>query len=33
MLRWTRKEIEHPKDMVKVHESIQKTIKVIVGDL
>jgi hypothetical protein len=32
-LRWTRKKIENPKDLVKVHESIQTTMKVIVGYL
>jgi hypothetical protein len=33
MLRWTRKEIVNPKILVKDHESIQMTMKVIVGDL
>jgi hypothetical protein len=33
MLRLIRKEIQNPKDLVKVHEDIQTTISVIIGNL
>jgi hypothetical protein len=32
-LRWARKEIETPKDLVKVHESIQTMMRVTIGTL